>query len=131
VDEEQMQIGEVAERTGLSTNTIRHYDQSDLVTPSARSEGGFRLYTETDVDRLLVIRRMKPLGFSLEQMRELLDATDRLTSPARLTKAQREGLHQVVRRYQDLVKVRRGQLVAELAFADDFIRTLDRLSSTV
>jgi DNA-binding transcriptional MerR regulator len=113
----------------LPGSASRHYDQSDLVTPSARSPGGVRLYTRTDVDRLLVIRRMKPLGFSLEQMRELLDATDRLTSPARLNRVQRGELHGVVRRYQDLVEVRRGQLVAELAFAEDFIRTLGKLSS--
>jgi succinate dehydrogenase/fumarate reductase-like Fe-S protein len=73
-----MQIGEVAARTELSLRTIRHYEETGLVIPSARSQGGFRLYTETDVARLMVIRRMKPLGFTLEQMRDLLDATDRL-----------------------------------------------------
>ncbi len=72
----QMQIGNVAARTELSIKTIRHYDDADLVTPSARSKGGFRLYTESDVQRLLVIRRMKPLGFTLEEMRELLTALD-------------------------------------------------------
>lgn len=71
-----LQIGQVAERTELSIKTIRHYDEVGLVTPSARSAGGFRLYTEDDVERLLAIRRMKPLGFTLEQMRELLAALD-------------------------------------------------------
>lgn len=70
------QIGEVAKRTELSINTIRHYDEAGLVTPSARSAGGFRLYTDADIDRLLVIRRMKPLGFTLEEMGELLAALD-------------------------------------------------------
>ncbi|SMG59558.1 DNA-binding transcriptional regulator, MerR family [Rhodococcus rhodochrous J3] len=74
-----MQIGQVAARTELSLKTIRHYDEMGLVTPSARSTGGFRLYTEDDVQRLLVIRRMKPLGFSLEEMREVLDALDAIT----------------------------------------------------
>lgn len=46
------------------------------MTPSARSAGGFRLYTETDVERLLLIRRMKPLGFTLADMKDLLDALD-------------------------------------------------------
>ncbi|WP_216217210.1 MerR family transcriptional regulator [Amycolatopsis aidingensis] len=67
-----MQIGEVAERTGLSLRTIRYYEEVGLVTPSARSQGGFRLYTEPDVARLLLARRMKPLGFQLDEMRELL-----------------------------------------------------------
>jgi MerR family transcriptional regulator, copper efflux regulator len=69
-----LQIGQVADRTELSIKTIRHYDEVGLVTPSARSAGGFRLYTEADIERLLVIRRMKPLGFTLEQMGELLEA---------------------------------------------------------
>ncbi|WP_026066110.1 MerR family transcriptional regulator, partial [Actinoalloteichus spitiensis] len=73
-----MRIGEVAERTELSLRTIRHYEEAGLVEPSGRSQGGFRLYTEADVQRLMVIRRMKPLGFTLEQMRDLLDATERL-----------------------------------------------------
>jgi len=63
-----MQIGEVAERTGLSYRTLRHYDEVGLLSPSARSDGGFRLYTEVDVEKLLVIRRMKPLGYSLDEM---------------------------------------------------------------
>ena len=73
---ELLQIGDVAARTELSIKTIRHYDEVGLVTPSARSAGGFRLYTAGDIDRLLSIRRMKPLGFTLEEMRELLDALD-------------------------------------------------------
>ena len=48
---EQMQIGEVAERTGLSLRTIRYYEEVGLAVPSARSQGGFRLYTEPDVGR--------------------------------------------------------------------------------
>ncbi|MFC7343946.1 MerR family transcriptional regulator [Saccharopolyspora griseoalba] len=71
-----MQIGEVAERTGLSLRTIRYYEEVDLVVPSARSQGGFRLYTEPDVDRLQLIKRMKPLGFQLDEMRELLAILD-------------------------------------------------------
>ena len=66
------QIGEVAEQTGLSLRTIRYYEEVGLVTPSARSAGGFRLYSETDVARLRLIRRMKPLDFSLEEMKDVL-----------------------------------------------------------
>ncbi|WP_328452844.1 MULTISPECIES: MerR family transcriptional regulator [unclassified Amycolatopsis] len=73
---EQMQIGEVAERTELSLRTIRYYEEVGLVVPSARSQGGFRLYTEPDIDRLLLIKRMKPLGFQLEEMRDLLAILD-------------------------------------------------------
>ncbi|WP_184813334.1 MerR family transcriptional regulator [Actinophytocola algeriensis] len=71
-----MQIGEVAERTGLSLRTIRYYEEVGLAVPSARSQGGFRLYTEPDLDRLELVKRMKPLGFQLEEMRDLLAVLD-------------------------------------------------------
>ncbi|WP_406689472.1 MerR family transcriptional regulator [Saccharopolyspora sp. ID03-671] len=73
---ERMQIGEVAERTGLSLRTIRYYEEVGLVVPSARSQGGFRLYTDPDVDRLELIKGMKPLGFQLDEMRDLLAILD-------------------------------------------------------
>lgn len=85
---ERLQIGEVAARTELSIKTIRHYDDVGLVVPSARSAGGFRLYTTSDVERLLAIRRMKPLGFSLDEMRQLLAALDTLNAASN-AKAQR------------------------------------------
>jgi MerR family transcriptional regulator, copper efflux regulator len=68
-----LQIGQVAERTGLSLRTIRFYEENGLVRPTTRSDGGFRLYSDDDVARLEVIKRMKPLGFRLEEMQELLD----------------------------------------------------------
>jgi len=77
-----MQIGELAERTEMSLRTIRHYDEVGLLTPSGRSEGGFRLYTHDDYLRLMVIRRMKPLGFSLDEMAELLRVVDALDGGA-------------------------------------------------
>jgi DNA-binding transcriptional MerR regulator len=67
----------VAERLGLSLRTIRHYEEVGLVVP-ARTQGGFRLYSEADVNRLALVKRMKPLGFTLEEMRDLLEITDRL-----------------------------------------------------
>ena len=86
----QLQIGAVAERTGLSIRTLRHYDEVGLVTPSARTPGGFRLYTADDVARLTTIRRMKPLGFTLEEMRTLLASLDALDEPATGPDARRE-----------------------------------------
>ena len=73
-----MQIGEVATRVGLSLRTIRHWDEVGLVVPSERSAGGFRLYTEADIERLALVKTLKPLDFSLEQMRELLATIDGL-----------------------------------------------------
>ncbi|MFD8407658.1 MerR family transcriptional regulator [Streptomyces anulatus] len=124
MDGKHMQIGEVAARTELSLRTIRHYEETGLVAPSARSQGGFRLYTETDVARLMVIRRMKPLGFTLDQMRELLDATDRLDGDDRLDAAEREELLARVRAYQHAAAEQVEKLRVQLARAEDFEATL-------
>lgn len=128
-DGRQVQIGEVAERTGLSINTIRHYDQTELVTPSARSAGGFRLYTDRDVERLLLIRRMKPLGFSLEQVGELLAATERLEQPHALATSERQRLQTLVAGYGELARERRDQLEKELGWAREFISRMDELTA--
>lgn len=76
--ERTMHIGDLAEATGLSQRTIRHYDEVGLLPASTRSDGGFRIYTESDLQRMLVIRSMKPLGFTLEEMSELLETVDAL-----------------------------------------------------
>ncbi|MFF8092844.1 MerR family transcriptional regulator [Streptomyces sp. NPDC016675] len=123
----QMQIGEVAERTGLSLRTIRHYEEVGLVIPSARSKGGFRLYTAADVDRLMVIRRMKPLDFTLEEMRDLLAITDRLAAredaPAG---AERELLRERLASYRKVADARCETLRTRLSMAEDFAATLQR-----
>lgn len=124
VDDKHMQIGEVAARTELSLRTIRHYEETGLVIPSARSQGGFRLYTETDVARLMVIRRMKPLGFTLDQMRDLLDATDRLDSDDALDTGEREALLERVRTYQQAATEQVEKLRIQLERAEDFATTL-------
>ncbi|ALO08241.1 MerR family transcriptional regulator [Streptomyces goshikiensis] len=124
MDDKHMQIGEVAARTELSLRTIRHYEETGLVIPSARSQGGFRLYTETDVARLMVIRRMKPLGFTLDQMRDLLDATDRLDGGDALDDGEREALLERVRTYWQAAAEQVEKLRVQLERAEDFAATL-------
>ncbi|MFB6816393.1 MerR family transcriptional regulator [Streptomyces sp. NPDC056347] len=124
MDDKHMQIGEVAARTELSLRTIRHYEETGLVAPSARSQGGFRLYTETDVARLMVIRRMKPLGFTLDQMRDLLDATDRLDGDDALDDVERDVLLERVRTYRQAAAEQVEKLRIQLARAEDFAATL-------
>lgn len=120
-----MQIGEVAARTELSLRTIRHYEETGLVIPSARSQGGFRLYTETDVARLMVVRRMKPLGFTLDQMRDLLDATDRLDAGEPLDDGERGALLERVRDYRRTAADQIARLRVQLARAEEFAATLE------
>lgn len=71
-----MHIGELAERSGLSLRTIRHYGDIGLLPASARTEAGYRVFSEQDLHRLLRIKHLKPLGFSLEEIAEALPIFD-------------------------------------------------------
>lgn len=137
-----MHIGALAERTGMSLRTLRHYDETGLLKPSGRSEGGFRLYTDDDLARLLVIRRMKPLGFSLDEMADLLEVVDQLRAGAGSTgsadgadgadsassgdsAADTHGsLRARLDAYVESAQVRRAELARKLDMADEFIALL-------
>jgi DNA-binding transcriptional MerR regulator len=67
-----MKIGELAKRTGFSTKAIRYYELVGLLAQPERTESGYRLYTEKDVERLEFIEKAKRLGFSLEDIRDVL-----------------------------------------------------------
>ncbi|PSM45115.1 MerR family transcriptional regulator [Streptomyces dioscori] len=121
---EHMQIGEVGARTELALRTIRHYEATGLVAPSACSQGGFRLYTREDVARLKAIRRMQPLDFTLEQMRDLLAVTDRLDSDEEMTAYERQSLLRRVREYEEHAVWQVEKLRAQLAEAEEFAQTL-------
>lgn len=111
-------IGEVAERTGLSIRTLRHYDEVGVVSPSGYTPGGFRLYNEEDIERILLIRRMKPLEFTLDEMREFLDAAERPDSPAA-----RETIDRV--RAEALTRLER--LRRRVGYAEEFLRLAEEL----
>ncbi|WP_116244722.1 MerR family transcriptional regulator [Nocardiopsis sp. FIRDI 009] len=120
-----MRIGEVAERTGLSLRTIRYYGEVDLVVPSARSRGGYRLYTETDVDRLQLIKRMKPLGFSLDETRELLAAVDGLSADD-TDEDERAALAERLDSFEAAIADRCVTLRRQLEMAEEFAERLRR-----
>ncbi|RFA16327.1 MerR family transcriptional regulator [Subtercola boreus] len=120
--EQMMQIGELAEKTSMSLRTIRHYDEVGILRPSGRSEGGFRLYTHSDFSRLMLIRRMKPLGFTLEEMAELLRTIDRMR-----TETDHDALVALRSTLADFVEqttVRRARLEEQLGMADEFLELL-------
>jgi len=114
-----MHIGDMVEATGLSHRTIRHYDEVGLLPASTRSEGGFRIYRDSDLQRMLVIRSMKPLGFSLEEMGELLDAVDALAGNPQ-DAAARAKLDDYIQR----ASAKRDKLELNLQRADSFIADL-------
>ncbi len=121
---QRMHIGELAERTGLSLRTIRHYDDVGILPALSRTEGGFRLYTPSDVERLLLIRRMKPLGFTLEEMQEVLAITDALDGES--DPVRRGVLRGELDLFRSSAVERREKLAQTLRRADEFIERLDR-----
>lgn len=76
-EEPYLQIGEVAERTGLTQRTLRFYEEKGLLRPPTRMDGGFRLYSEADIQRLEQIKRLQQLlGFSLAEIKEMVEAEE-------------------------------------------------------
>lgn len=73
---DRLTIGKVAEQTGCHIETIRYYEKEDLLPPPGRSAGGHRLYTSDLIERLVFIRRSRELGFSMQEIRELLSVVD-------------------------------------------------------
>ena len=120
-----MQIGDVAERTGLSLRTVRHYEEVGLLPEAERSPGGFRLYDDDAVQRLLLVKQMKPLGFTLEEMREVLVAFDELAAGPTAAR-QRELFHSLAT-YQALVYERITKLRERLRGARALQDRLDDL----
>lgn len=74
-----LQIGEVAERTGVTQRTLRFYEERGLLKPPSRMEGGFRLYSEEDVQRVEQIKGLQRLlGLSLAEIKEMVEADEAL-----------------------------------------------------
>ena len=119
-----MHIGEVATRTELSLRSLRHWEEVGLLTPSGRTDGGFRLYTEDDVEKILVIRRMKPLGFSLDEMKAVMDDLAVLRSPTS-GEPDRASARAHLASIHDDAHERRRKLARQLEMADEFIRLLE------
>src|SRR6476660_8828267 len=77
IDMPYLQIGEVAERTGVTQRTLRFYEEKGLLKPPSRLEGGFRLYSEVDVQRVEQIKRLQTLlGFTLADIKEMVEAEE-------------------------------------------------------
>lgn len=110
------QIGEVAQELGLSLRTIRHYEQVGLVPPSGRTSGGFRLYTRQDIERLRLVRRMKPMEFTLEEMRDLLDLRERLANGT--YDPDRTGMNERLEMYAEAAEARCAKLREQLEHAE-------------
>ena len=115
-----LQIGEAASRTGLTQRTLRYYEELGLLKPASRMEGGFRLYSAEDMDRIEYIKNLRDvLGFSLAEIRDMVafeDVRSQLKSELHQTgtleerRARLTGLREVAQRQMRIVNEKRQRL---------------------
>jgi MerR family transcriptional regulator, repressor of the yfmOP operon len=129
-----MQIGEVAQRTGLTQRALRYYESLGLLAPASRMDGGFRLYSELDVarlDRIVELKRL--LGFSLAEIRQIMEADDLLRQIRTENKLHPdpEGRRAGLRRAVDIIKEQlaliHSRMEAMRQLQEHYERRLDRI----
>ena len=104
---DEMTRGEVAEKADVNPETLRYYERKELIPKPRRSDGGFRLYDESYVDRLRFIKRAKDLGFTLAEVKGLLDLRVNDGATCRDVQAQaEEKLDDVKEKIRDLQRIR-------------------------
>jgi DNA-binding transcriptional MerR regulator len=126
VGHDMHQIGEAAAQSGLSLRTIRFYEEVGLVPPSGRTAGGFRLYTDEDIERLQLVKDLKPLDFSLEEMREVLALLDQLDASGSDSDAT---LRDRLDDFAEVAEKRCADLRVQLGAAEAVAKQLRRVSA--
>lgn len=103
-----LRIGELARRGGVTAATVRYYERAGVLLPPPRSAAGYRLYGERAVEELVFVRRAQGLGFTLDEIRELLDLSRRGSPPCgRVLALAEQHLEAVDRRIRELRAYRR------------------------
>lgn len=135
-NEAYLQIGEVAERTGVTQRTLRFYEEKGLLRPPSRMDGGFRLYSEEDVKRVEMIRRLQDLlGVTLADIKEMVDAQEMLRElraqyrPEAGVEEKRRQLKKaidVVQAQYVIVKQKCGQMEEMKGQLEERLKTFDR-----
>lgn len=109
-----MKIGDIARLTGLKIETVRFYETEGLIPLPARSGGNYRIYDRTHLDRLSFIKRSRDLGFTLDQVRDLLRLADDPRAPCGEVDAlTAQHVAEIDRKLADLQALR-GELVRRL-----------------
>lgn len=104
-----MQIGLLAKRAGVPIDTVRYYERNGILPPPERQASGYRAYDERDVERLRFLRRAKALGFTLVEIRDLLELSSRRDDDmGSLKTAASEKLADVERKLAELSRIRDG-----------------------
>ncbi|WP_324740195.1 helix-turn-helix domain-containing protein [Tsuneonella sp. CC-YZS046] len=101
-------IGELGKATGTKVETVRYYERIGLIPKPPRTDGNYRSYGRPELERLSFIRRARGLGFSLDQVRALLDLSDdRDRDCAMVDMVARQHLNEVERKIADLTALQR------------------------
>ena len=100
-------IGELAESAGVAIDTVRYYERNGLLNPAGRLTSGYRRYGAAELKRLRFIRRAKALGFSLEDIRALLELSAE-RNVAKVKRAAQRKLADIEARIAELERVRSG-----------------------
>ena len=95
-------IGEIAQRTGVHIETVRYYEKVGLLRPPPRTEGGHRLYADDHLKRIIFIRRSRELGFTLDDIRNLLGLVEGGYTCGEVQKAAMDHLRVIRRKITDL-----------------------------
>lgn len=104
-----MQIGLLAKRAGVPIDTVRYYERNGILPPPERQASGYRAYSERDVERLRFLRRAKALGFTLVEIRDLLELSSRRDDDmGSLKAAASEKLADVEHKLAELSRIRDG-----------------------
>jgi DNA-binding transcriptional MerR regulator len=104
-----LQIGEVANQSGVSIDTVRYYERRNLIKRPVRSAGGFRLFAPETIERIKFIKQAQELGFSLDEIGELLTNANGIDE---------------CRRVRDLLRVKLDEIDARMKKLGEFRQTL-------
>lgn len=99
-----MTVGEVAKKMDVTVRTLQHYDREGLLSPSAISEGGRRLYTDKDIVKLHQILSLKHLGFSLDDIKNRLIPLDTPNEIAAVLEQQATAVQKKINSLSEIVK---------------------------
>jgi DNA-binding transcriptional MerR regulator len=120
-DSPYLQIGEVADRTGVTQRTLRFYEERGLLKPPSRMDGGFRLYSDDDVARVEQIKRMQSLlGLTLAEIKEMVEAEEvreELNATYRPDRPVEERIQRVAKRIEvtqrqfDIISTKLGAMI--------------------
>lgn len=100
-----MKIGEIAKRANVNIQTLRYYEKRGIISPPVVKDSGYRLYTEETLKTILFIKHAQELGFSLEQIKELLNL--RIPSKSRCQKVRKRALEKLTEVQEKMKMLRR------------------------